>query len=215
MTKYIAIAVLSLTLLIPATSNASRYKFEDSRSGALIPGKAYLGIKFGKLSINGDLDSAFDALDLDFPELETDNIGFVFGGEINEYLALEFSYTETVSREEKNIFKLGPTLKVSSDTIGLFLVGRSQGDVYVKGRVGYTRMNQEVSYLDFSEDDNIYGIAVGLGAGIKIREGIGLEVEYTLFPDTETLDSTELVGGIFEDDLENELVTIGLVWSFE
>ncbi len=52
MTKYIAIAVLSLALLIPATSNAGRYTFEDSRSGELIPGKAYLGIKFGQITID-------------------------------------------------------------------------------------------------------------------------------------------------------------------
>jgi len=217
MTKYIAIAVLSLALLVPATSNASRYKFEDSHSGALIPGKAYLGIKAGQLSIDGDLHEDLDPLGLDFPDLATDNLGFVFGGEINEYFSLEFSYTETVSEEKKDLFKLGTDLKVSTDTIGLFLVAKTQGDVYIKGRVGYIRMNQKVSYslLDFKENDNLYGIAAGLGVGMKIGKGTSLELEYTRFPDTEVFDSCELYFCVFEDDILNELVTIGFVWSFE
>ena len=127
MTKYIAIAVLSLVLLIPATSNAGRYSFDDSRSGALIPGKVYLGVKYGLLTIDEPVSGSDD--------VEMDNVGFTFSGDINGYLALEFAYNQTVTESDLDLFDLGPELKVSSDTLGLFLVARTRGDVYLKGRL--------------------------------------------------------------------------------
>ena len=204
MTKYIAIAVLSLVLLIPATSNAGRYSFDDSRSGALIPGKVYLGVKYGLLTIDEPVSGADD--------VEMDNVGFTFSGDINEYLALEFEFSTTVSESEQDLLDLGPNLKVSSDTLGLFLVGKTQGDVYIKGRVGYTRVAQDISYSGSSISANVYGVAAGLGAGIKLAEGAALEIEYSVYPET---DRFEELGIGFDDDLETEFVTVGFVWSFE
>ena len=204
MTKYIAIAVLSLALLIPATSNAGRYTFEDSRSGKLIPGKAYLGIKFGQITIDEPVSGSDD--------VEMENVGFTFAGDINDYLALEFEFSQTVSEEELDLFNLGPDLKVSSDTLGLFLVGKTQGDIYFKGRVGYTRVEQDISYSGFSISANVYGVAAGLGAGIKLSKGAALEIEYTVYPET---DRFEDLGIGFDDGLDTEFVTIGFVWSFE
>ena len=204
MTKYIAIAVLSLALLIPATSNASRYKFEDSRSGALIPGKAYLGIKVGQITIEEPVSGSDD--------VELENIGFTFAGDINEYLALEFEYTQTVSEEELDLFNLGPHLKVSSDTLGLFLVGKTQGDVYFKGRLGYTRVEQDISYSGFSNSANVYGVAAGVGVGIKLAAGAAIEIEYSVYPKT---DRFEELGIGFDDELETEFATVGVVWSFD
>ena len=203
MTKYIAIAVLSLALLIPATSNASRYQFDDSRSGALFPGKVYLGIKAAQVTIEEDTSGS--------EEIEMDNIGFTFGSDINEYLGLEFEYTQSASDEKTD--KFGPTLTASTETVGLYLIGRTQGDVYFKGRVGYTRVNQDVSVSGlFSGNDNIYGIAYGLGAGIKFGKTTAVEIEYTVFPDTDEYDK---LGSLFADDLETEVISIGLVWSIE
>lgn len=203
MTKYIAIAVLSLALLMPATSNASRYQFEDSRSGTLFPGKVYLGIKAGQFTIEEDTSGS--------EEIEMDNIGITFGSDINEYLGLEFEYTQSASEEKTD--KFGPSLTASTDTIGLYLVGRTQGDVYFKGRVGYTRVNQDVSITGFlSGDDNIYGIAYGLGAGIQFGKSTAVEIEYTVFPDT---DEHDKLGSLFAHDLETEFISIGLVWSIE
>jgi len=204
MTKYIAIAVLSLALLIPATSNASRYSFEDTRSGALIPGKVYLGVKYGLLTINEPVSGSDD--------VEMDNVGFTFSGDINGYLALEFAYNQTVTESDLDLFDLGPELKVSSDTLGLFLVARTRGDVYLKGRLGYTRAAQDISYSGSSVSGNVYGLAGGIGAGITLAKGTALEIEYTIYPDTNKF---EKLGPGFDDGLETEFVTIGFVWSFE
>jgi hypothetical protein len=198
MTKYIAIAVLSLALLIPAASNASRYNFGDERSGALIPGKVYLGVQVGQLSIEADT-SGSDPLDMD-------HIGFTFGGDVSDFLGLEFAYTQTVSDERDEVDR------ASTNTMGLFLVGRTQGDVYFKGRAGYSIVNQEFSLLGTSFNDNIYGLAYGLGAGIKFGRTVALEIEYTVFPETDEYDA---LGRLVNVDFDTEFVTVGFVWSIE
>ncbi len=143
-------------------------------------------------------------------EIEMDHMGFTFGGDVNDYLGLEFAYTQTVSDERTD--KFGPTLTASTNTLGLYLVGRTQGDVYFKGRVGYTKVNQDIEFLGSTGDDNIYGIAYGLGGGIKFGDTIALEIEYTVFPETDEFDK---FGSFFAEDLETEFVTVGLVWAIE
>ena len=199
MTKYIAIAVLSLALLIPATSQASRYKFEDSRSGALIPGKAYLGVKYGVFKTEQTVGPY---------EVEMDNLGFVFGGEINEILALEFEYTQTVSADKEEFG--GSTAKQTVDTLGFFLVAKSKGDVYARGRVGYTRIEHEIRFMGEGDSDNIYGVAYGIGAGMKIGKGAAIEIEYTVYPETDEFFGIQVAG-----DIENEFLTLGFVWFYD
>jgi opacity protein-like surface antigen len=199
MTKYIAIAVLSLALLIPATSNASRYTFDDSRSGAVIPGKAYLGLKYGVFKTEQTVGSY---------DVEMDNLGFVFGGEINEMLALEFDYSQTVSADKEE--SGGSTAKQSVDTLGFFLVAKTSGDVYARGRVGYTRIEHDISFMGDSGSDNIYGIAYGIGAGMKVGKGAAIEIEYTVYPETDEFFGVQVAG-----DIENEFLSLGFVWYFE
>ncbi len=136
MTKYIAIAVLSLALLVPATSNASRYKFEGKESAEVFPGKAYLGLKYGVFNTSQTVGPY---------DVEMDNLGFVFGGEINDILSLEFAFSQTISADKTE--SGGSTAKQTADTLGFFLVAKSRGDVYVRGRVGYTRAEQRISSM--------------------------------------------------------------------
>jgi len=199
MTKYIAIAVLSLALLIPATSNASRYQFEDSRSGALIPGKVYLGVKYGVFHSEQNVGPS------DKYDVEMDNLGFVFGGELNDILALEFDYSQTVSADKE--VSGGSISKASVDSMGLFLVAKSSGDIYVRGRVGYTRIEIEIS--DFGTD-NIYGLAYGIGAGINVGKGAAFEIEYTVYPETDEFFGVPIAG-----EIENEFLTVGFVWFYD
>ena len=202
MTKNIAIAVFSLALLIPATSNASRYDFGDTSSTDVFPGKAYLGVKMGRLTIEEDTSGS--------EKIEMDNIGFTFGVGIHEYLGIELAYTQTATAEKIDI--AGSSLNVSADTLGLFLVGKTQGDIYIKGRAGYTIVDQQIRFAGVHESDNVYGMAYGLGAGMKFGKTIAVEIEYTAFPDT---DKHDKFGSVFANDLETEFITIGLVWSIQ
>jgi opacity protein-like surface antigen len=198
MSKNIAIAILSLTLLAPAIGYSANWN-RDSRSGEVFPGKAYLGLKYGVFTTEQTVGSY---------EVDMDNMGFVFAGDINQYLALEFDYTQTVSADKEEF--LGSTAKQTVDTIGLFLVAKTRGKVYARGRLGYTRAEQQIRFMGASESDNIYGMAYGIGAGIKLGKEATLEIEYTVYPDTDEFFGIPVAG-----EIETEFVSIGIVWSYE
>ena len=197
MNKNIVAALLTLAMLVPLTGHAQGLYRSNNTSTTIGAGKVYLGVKAGILTIDSD-DPATDAVDVT-------NMGFVFGGHLNDYLALEFDYTQTVSAEKEDF--IGTAVKVHTDTIGLFLVARTTGDLYVKGRLGYSWIDQEITKVG---SDTVYGLAGGLGAGYEFSDTFSLEAEYTLFPVTDEFDRFGSAG-----DLTTELVSINLVFSYD
>ena len=209
MRKNLAIVFLSLTLLVPGVSHAVR---DYGRSGLELTTDVYLTVKYGIFT-----------LAIDVPEDGSDvgNLGFVFGKGINDYLALEFEYNYNVV-EDKNY--LGDDAGLSMDAIGLFLAAKTMGDVYVKGRLGYMRVAHDfgastltTTYSQLEGTKNIYGLAFGVGAGLKVAKGHTLELEYTLYPEREdvTLDFTSSGGPIINTDLESDFLSFNYVASFD
>lgn len=205
MRKNLAIVFLSLTLLIPGVSHAAR---DYGRNQLDFGGQVYLVLKYGEITIVDDVpDSGSDIR----------NLGFVFGKEVNDVLAMEFEYTTTVS-DDDDYFGTGSSASV--DTLGLFVVARTSGDLYAKGRVGYTRVDQEFGdnpVIDWGGSKNVYGIAIGVAAGYKITKGGAIELEYMLYPtrDDVEFDFTGVGGSVIEEDLEMDFVTLNYVLSFE
>ena len=200
----IAVVIVSLLFLIPATSSASsRY---DSSSRDFYPGKVYLGVKYGNINAL-DLLIFNPATGMDQEEdAEIGTVGLVFGGSINDYMAMEFEYNSTVSKEYYDSLPG----RLEAEGWGLYLVAKSLGDLYVKGRLGYTE-------IEFDGNDGStgsgsvtnYGVAGSVGVGYKIGPG-ALEVEYTLFPDIERIWGEEL-----DDDIETEMITIGYMFTYD
>ena len=120
----IAVVVLSLLFLIPATGNAAgRY---DASSGSLYTGQVYLGIKYGSLRAR-DLLIFNPATAMDQKEdSDVRTMGFVAGGSINDLLSMEFEYNYTVS---KDYFGSLPA-KLEGEGWGLYLAAKTQGDIY-------------------------------------------------------------------------------------
>lgn len=204
MWKYLALFFLSLALLLPAQSQAQGVRQYANRADAFF-GEVYLGLKYGIYELyDDDLD--------DGDEAEPAQGGVVFGKAINDVLGWEFEYTNTVSKEDD---WLGAGLDVEAESVGIYLTAKSPGDAYVKGRVGYVRVEQDISLF---APYNAYGIAYGVGGGYEFVKGLALEVEYTVMPTEERSASGILVPGVpssFEFDIESNLLTVGLVWSFE
>lgn len=200
MRKNIAIGVVSLMLLMPAAGNAAGL-YRDAGARVAFPGEVYLGIKLGTYSVEQNVSGSIP--------FEADSMGFTFGGDINDYLALEFAYTHTVSADKTDDGS-GSIARFSVNTLGFFLVAKSEGDLYVRGRVGYTRAGQKLDYLGQNPSDNVYGVAYGIGAGYKLSRDAAIEIEYTVFPETDDFFGVPIVG-----EMESDLVTVGFTWSYE
>jgi opacity protein-like surface antigen len=210
MTKNIAIAVLALALLIPATSNAAR-DYGVYRGGARnVFGEVSFTVKYGEITVSDDVPD--DGSDIR-------NMGFTFGNGINDILSFEFEYTQTVSDGDDYDFASGGSGSADFDTLGFFLVGKSAGKLYVKGRVGYTRVAWDIEGSPLAFDDdlegsrNVYGLAYGVGAGFKIGKNAAVELEYTVYP---TRDNVEFDLGAPEPtvlDLEMDFVSVNFVWT--
>ena len=99
-------------------------------------------------------------------------------------------------------------VKFETDTLGLFLVFKTPGNVYGKARAGYAVIEQDVSTVG---SDNVYGLAFGLGGGINFSDNLAVELEYTLFPETDEFDR---LGRIIDDTWTTEFISLGLVFSY-
>jgi opacity protein-like surface antigen len=196
MKNKIAAVVLTLAMLVPLTGNAAGTYRSNNTTSIIGATKVYLGVKYGVLTIESDASGSED--------VEVDNVGFVFGGHINDYMAMEFEYSQTVSTELEDI--VGASVEVGTDTMGLFLVAKTSGAVYGKLRVGYSWIDQDFGSLG---NDTVYGLAAGIGAGFEITDTFGIEGEYTIYPEA---DETDRFAS--SDDLTTEMVSVNLVWSY-
>ena len=197
MRKQFAAFVLVLGMLLPVVGNAQGVYRDNGRSG--LGNKVYLGVKYGLMTAEPDISGA--------DEFEMDNLGIVFGGHINEWLALELDYTQTVSADKEDF--QGNTVKFETDTLGFFLVFKTPGKVYGRARAGYAIIDQDVSTVG---SDSVYGLAFSLGGGISFSDTLALEAEYTLFPETDEFDR---LGRIIDDTWTTEYISLGLVFSYE
>lgn len=197
MTKQFAAFTLMLGMLLPMVGNAQGV-YRDNNRDAIGGTKVYLGIKYGVMVAEPDISGSDD--------FEMDNVGVVFGGHINDWLALELDYTQTVSADKQDF--QGTDIKFETDTLGLFLVARTTGTVYGRARVGYAIVDQDVSTIG---SDSVYGLAFGLGGGFELSDTLSIEAEYTLFPETDEFDR---LGKIIDDTWTTEFISIGLIFSY-
>lgn len=193
MRKNLTIVFLSLILLIPAVSHAAR-DYGTNRAQAFF-GQVYLGLKYGSITIAEDVPDSDGA--------DVRDLGFTFGKGINDNIAMEFAYNFTVTEDDTSAGD------ISADSVGLYLVGKTTGKVYFKGRLGYTRLTLERNLGSGSFDHNAYGMAYGVGLGVRVGPG-AIEAEYTVLPD---IDNSGFVGAPIE--VESDFLSIAYVWGFQ
>lgn len=193
MRKNLSIIFLSLTFLLPTVSHAARDS-GTNRAEEFV-GKVYLGLKYGRLTI------AEDVPDTDGTDIR--DLGLVFGRGINDNFAVEFAYDFTTTKDDTS------TGDISADALGLYLVAKTTGDVYVKGRLGYTRLTLERNFAGDSFDTNAYGMSYGIGVGVRLGPGV-IEAEYTFMP---KIDNTAFVGAPVE--VESDYLSVAYVWGYD
>lgn len=138
-------------------------------------------------------------------DAEMGALGFVIGGGLNDYFSLEFEYITNVTDED---FGSLPG-SLEAEGWGIFLAAKTRGDVCVKGRVGYTQTEFEGGDTLSSGSTTNYGIAGGAGVGLKLGPG-AVELEYTLLPEVDSINGVDL-----DSDIDNYLITLGYVWTYE
>ena len=89
----------------------------------------------------------------------------------------ELKYTKTTSKEQVNNSGSSTISSYEVETTGLYLVARTRGKAYVKGKLGAA--NQVITVDDVVIQDSTRG-SYGLGAGIR-QGGAVLEIEYTQY----------------------------------
>ncbi len=103
----------------------------------------------------------------------------------------EVKYTKTTAKEEVSNAGSSTISTYEVETTGLYLVGRTRGKAYVKGKLGAA--NQVITVDDVVIQDSTRG-SYGVGVGIR-QGGAVLEIEYTQYGDDVTVVSVGYVFG--------------------
>ena len=153
-------------------------------------------------------ESGYGGLSLgrvDVDDIYTGNLGIVLGGIGENGFGYELFYSLTVVDYEES--SGGAYDSAETDTINVYAVYRTPGDVYFKAKAGYSWVNLT---LDAEEDgktsDSTEGFSYGLAAGIAIGDG-SIEATYYRFPDFDDFDGVPF-------DEEVEMFNLAYLWTF-
>ena len=196
MMKNLAFAFFCLAFLMPTPAEAVR---NYGTSPADVFQSAYFTFKYGEAHLGDDLSLSDleDGSDLGV-------ISLVFGNRLSRRFAFEFEYMDTVSATDVDV-----------QALSMFLVGTTPGALYLKGKVGYSRITQDfdddVLPADLAGSKNVYGLSYGMAVGLQTKDFGAIEFEVTTFPERDDVD----LGGGNESDLETSIVSINWVARFE
>lgn len=136
----------------------------------------YLGLRAANVTVNEDEIDDLDSGDVDIGDSGKGSImvGYDFGNTVSIELEAGSS-THNVDYEAA--FLEDQDLKIS--TLGLYVVYRSPGKWYFKGRGGLLSRTLELSPEIGDQDEDSAGLlSIGLGAGVNIVDNFSMEVEF-------------------------------------
>ncbi len=155
----------------------------------------YGGLSYGRVNLD---------------DIYTGNIGIVLGGIADNGLGFEFFYSFTVVDYE---FSSGSTFggnsydSAETDTVGLFAVYQTPGDVYFKAKLGYSYVNLTLDGEEDGKDsDTTDGFSYGIAGGMAIGDG-AIEATYFWFPEFEKFDGVSI-------DEDVEMLNFTYLWTF-
>ncbi len=136
----------------------------------------YYGVKAGVMSLDNTGAGAGVSID------DATNVAFVIGYKLskigNGNLAIEGEISTTVAGGDVNI--IGFTGDWDIDTLAVYAVYRSSGNIYFKGKAGILYEDVGFSIVGISDSGSDEGFSAGIGMGWKMGKSNALEVEYTV-----------------------------------
>ncbi|MCO7225792.1 outer membrane beta-barrel protein [Pleionea sp. CnH1-48] len=115
------------------------------------------------------------------------NVGGNIGYRFTEHFSGEFMATFASDDERDEVVSNLINEKVGTkfDAIGLYLVGQTTGDFYVKGRLGIAESRFSYSAPGFEDETKgSFGASYGAGFGFK-AEKFNVELEYVVTPEAD------------------------------
>jgi hypothetical protein len=155
---------------------------------------SYGGLSYGQINFSKDID------------LDTGNIGIVLGNINASGFGFEFFYSISVIDDSDT--SGGVEITADTDIVSLFAVYQTPGDIYLKGKLGYSMVSLQFAASDLGGaiTDTAQDFSYGVAAGAMIGDG-ALELTYFRFPDFEEFDSIPL-------DSEVEMINLTYLWTF-
>jgi hypothetical protein len=141
-------------------------------AGAATPGFAqhYAGVKGGLLNITQDIDFDGGAM-----------VGVLFGYDMpGDNFSLEGEFNASVVSAESDNERYGD---LDIWTLAAYGAFRTSGTFYFKGKAGllYEELKSSVSgsSIEIQVDGGAIALSLGIGAGLRLGENLGAELEYT------------------------------------
>jgi hypothetical protein len=141
---------------------------------------------------------------VDIDDIYTGNLGIVLGRMADNGFGYELFYSFTVLDYNES----GGTYdSAETDTINVFAVYRTPGDVYLKAKAGYSYVNMTLDSAVIGRlSDSTEGFSYGLAGGVAIGDG-AVELSYYRFPDFDDFDGVSF-------DEKVEMLNVAYLWTF-
>ncbi|AWF82760.1 hypothetical protein BTJ40_19150 [Microbulbifer sp. A4B17] len=123
---------------------------------------AYVGGVFGVMDVDAAGDSPFNA---------GVRAGYTWGSG----WGFEAEVTDSVIEGEYDLYWYDYNYSLTTQAV--YATYRTQGDIYLKGRIGY--LHEELEVDDWGSDYSDSGASAGFGAGFKLTDKAALELDYT------------------------------------
>jgi len=136
------------------------------------------------------LGASYNNVSIDFANAsveDTEGLGLVFGIEFGKNWAFEAEYLNSGKADMDYQVGAIESAKIQLQSLAAYVVFRTSGKVYFKGRAGIAANLVDITDIKCSSsfcinslfDDDV-GLAFSVGGGISLTEAMKLEAEYKL-----------------------------------
>lgn len=216
--KKVTLALLSMFTIssisyaesFPAYGDNS-YKAQYDSNGSIVNNDLYVGLGYSYTNSNLNIPAIYLGTEYDF-DIQSDNVFFVAGYDINKYFSIEARYSFSVTDLDFDLegANIDEGLEWGGDisNFGLYVKPKyTSGDVTVYALLGYGHIRIDVDNIgDHSENEFQWGAGLSMDVGNSIinNSQAFLFLDYIRYYDDETS----------QIDLTIDAINVGIAFKF-